>query len=184
MADIGINEMNEELTFNYTFEQMCDLFDKINSSEVFTNEEKQNITKALDLAENSVPKEEGKGLSTEDFTTAYKEKLDANIPALKKKTITGTTTQYGNINTNIKQENGIVIIAQVNPEDGSATLGIPFLYSNSNLVCCVKTTNKEMLVSKKVTVTVYYLDITDCDIPGETVTASSDEAPENDMEII
>lgn len=45
MSDIiGLNDVNVECVFDYTFEEMSGLFDKINNSEIFTAEEKQKLS--------------------------------------------------------------------------------------------------------------------------------------------
>lgn len=119
---------SQELFQNFV-NLLAELFNK--KYDASKGEALANTTKSLE--DNKVDKEEGKGLSTNDYTNEDKEKLDSLDAGAEKNVITGI--YYKNSENLLPVENGYVTVPGVSEEDLPKTLPNPrtlYVYKDSN----------------------------------------------------
>lgn len=107
-----------------------------------------------------------------------------NIPVLKKKTITGTTSGNGNLRLSTLTKGNAIVLAVTEVENINIASLVCSAYINGNGYWCAHiisdTSSYSVFKEQEMTIIVYYLEIpNDYEIP-EATTASSDETEDDE----
>ncbi len=99
MSDIiGLNDLNNECVFDYTFEEISNLLDKINDSEIFTVEEKEKLF-GLKNYDDAVIKSEA-ALNRSTLGYQRKNLLKNTAVSQTKNGVTFTVNEDGSVTAN------------------------------------------------------------------------------------
>lgn len=133
MSDIiGLNDVNVECVFDYTFEEMSDLLDKINDSEIFTVEEKEKLFGLENYDDAGIKSEAALNRSTLGYQR--KNLLKNTAVSQTKNGVTFTVNEDGSVTANgTATSNAIFTLSEISltvgkkytlsgcPEGGSST---------------------------------------------------------------